>query len=316
MAKLCLAKTFRPSLEKLSSKERAQAHDFVMMFMEDPSLPGISLERVTGGQRDSLWSGRITRDLRAIVFKDGDTWFLLYASHHDDAYHWASRRTGSRHAITGEIQIVETVETVREKIIEQYTLSVQETPLFEGRSNDYLLSLGVPESWLPTIREMRNDEELLQLASHLPEEVVERLLDLAVGKLVTPPTPIASNIPAEDGPVGKSHFYVVDGPNGLQAALNASMEEWIAFLHPSQREAVEREYKGPVKVTGSAGTGKTVVAMHRARYLASQGKKVLLTSYVSTLCHNIERNLALLCTEEELRNITVSTIHRQAFDIV
>ena len=109
---------------------------------------------------------------------------------------------------------------------------------------------------------------------------------------------------------------MAENSDDLIAALEAPLERWIAFLHPSQRALVEREFKGPAKVSGSAGTGKTVVAMHRARYLARQGKRVLLTSFVNTLCDNIAGNLAKFCSGQVLERITTSTVHKQALDLV
>ena len=80
-----------------------------------------------------------------------------------------------------------------------------------------------------------------------------------------------------------------------------------------------RNTTGPAALSiesGSAGTGKTIVAMHRARYLARQNERVLLMSYVTTLCENIERNLQMLCTSSEREAITVSTVHKQALAVV
>ena len=94
--------------------------------------------------------------------------------------------------------------------------------------------------------------------------------------------------------------------------LQKPIEDWLRFLHPSQRELATGTFNGPVKVTGSAGTGKTVVAMHRARHLADQGKRVLLTSFVTTLCKNIEHNLQILCTDSQRKLVTVGTVHSQA----
>ena len=54
----------------------------------------------------------------------------------------------------------------------------------------------------------------------------------------------------------------------LQRALDFPWEKWTVFLHPEQRQWVERDYAGPARVSGSAGTGKTIVALHRAVHLA------------------------------------------------
>jgi superfamily I DNA/RNA helicase len=192
----------------------------------------------------------------------------------------------------------------------------EQPPIFEDREDDYLLSLGVPENWLPTLHEVRDDDQLLLICEKLPSDVAERLLNLAAGELVTPPVPVPPERPVIEAADTRRRFYLVEDAEGLAAALEAPMERWIAFLHPSQRALVERAFSGPAKVSGSAGTGKTVVAMHRARNRARQGVKVLLTSYVTTLCENIERNLRMLCSPSELEDITVSTVHKQALAIV
>lgn len=92
-------------------------------------------------------------------------------------------------------------------------------------------------------------------------------------------------------------------------------EAWRLFLHPSQRALVEAKFNGPAKVTGAAGTGKTVVAMHRAQALARAGKSVLLTTYATSLKSNIEASLARLCPGEEGERIRVVTVHKQALDL-
>jgi superfamily I DNA and RNA helicase len=72
------------------------------------------------------------------------------------------------------------------------------------------------------------------------------------------------------------NFYLIESDDDLRSLLAAPLATWIAFLHPSQKRLSTGSFNGPVKITGAAGTGKTVVAMHRARHLARQGKKVLL----------------------------------------
>jgi superfamily I DNA/RNA helicase len=70
----------------------------------------------------------------------------------------------------------------------------------------------------------------------------------------------------------------------LAGLMAAPIEEWMAFLHPSQAKLVRRSFNGPSRIRGAAGTGKTVVGLHRAAYLArSQRGKVLVTSFVRTL---------------------------------
>lgn len=305
------------SLGQLPANDQARVIDFINTFQANPAHPGLSLERLTRARSNGVWSGRVSRDIRAILHKDGETWAILYTDRHDPAYDWAERREIGRHSVTGALQIVESVETVREiERIVEVLVQPEAPPILDGHGDDYLLSLGVPASWLPTLRRVRDDDQLLVVCEKLPEDVGERLFALAAGDFVTPPQPLAPDRPTIEAADTRRRFFLVEDADGLAAALDAPMDRWIAFLHPSQRALVERDFNGPSKVSGSAGTGKTVVAMHRARHLARRGEKVLLTSFVTTLCDNIQRNLAKLCTEAERRNITVSTVHKQALDVV
>lgn len=107
----------------------------------------------------------------------------------------------------------------------------------------------------------------------------------------------------------------------LEALLAAPLERWRVFLHPSQRKLVERDWNGPVKVTGGAGTGKTVVAMHRAAHLARQyadlpGRPVIFTTFTRTLAEDIRQHLALLCAPQELEKIQVVNLDQWASDLL
>ncbi|MEC7523852.1 MAG: 3'-5' exonuclease [Myxococcota bacterium] len=312
-ASFLLADSFLPAVVNFSASEKARVLDFISQFQKNPANPGISLERVNGARADNVWSGRVSRDIRAILFKDGDTWVALHVDHHDPAYRWAERRDIGRHPVTGSLQVVEVVEDVREVLPEPARTAPR--ALLADHSDEYLLSLGTPESWLPVLREVADDDQLLDVCVKLPEDVAERLLRVAGGELVTPPAPVAPEQPITESPEVGHRFYVVEDESDIQSVLNAPLSRWIAFLHPTQRKIVEGTFKGPAKVTGSAGTGKTTVAMHRARHLARQGQRVLLTTFVTTLADNLLRQMKLFCTEDELSRIRVSTVHSRGLSV-
>lgn len=312
---VALANSFLGSLIGLNRGEQKLAAEFVDKFQANPAHPGLSLERITKTKDKNLWSARVNQGLRAILHKEGEFWSILYVGQHDDAYDWAGRRSVERNPRTGALQVVVAPETVIERLAE-YKTPKSQPAIFSAHKDDYLLSLGVPESWLPTIRMLKTDEQLLDVIADLPEEVAERLLDLSAGKIVTPPPPIPADKPALESEDSQRRFYVVEDSEELLRMLSAPMSTWLGFLHPSQRKIATGKFSGSVKVTGSAGTGKTVVGMHRARHLARQGKNVLLTSYVGTLCDNIRENLKYLCNAEELKRITVDTVHAQALQLI
>src|SRR5690606_35794395 len=147
----------------------------------------------------------------------------------------------------------------------------KEEPIFAKHDPDYLLALGVPVEWLDAVR-LVGEEGLTKLLGHLPEEAAERLFDLASG--VTVPRPVAPRgVSTLAHPDAQRRIRTIEGRSELERALEFPLDEWMIFLHPLQQTAVEMRANGPALVTGGAGTGKTVVALHRAAYLARRNPR-------------------------------------------
>ena len=130
----------------------------------------------------------------------------------------------------------------------------------------------MPTDWIFVLRKIVTEDDLLTVVTKLPEEVAERLLEVAAGELVTPPVPVPANALVESNPDNLRRFWVVNDAAELRDVLERPLEDWVRFLHPSQREIVTKQFNGPAKVSGAAGTGKTVVGLHRAKSLAAKGK--------------------------------------------
>lgn len=309
-----LASTFVESLQNLNNNDSGLILKFLNKFHENPAQPSLSLERLSKIHSSNIWSARVNQDLRAILCQESGAWIALYLDHHDAAYRWAENHQVGKHPITGEWQIV-SVPVVPGK--ERPGSRAKATKgIFDGHSNDYLLSLGVPEVWLPLLREVRTEAKLHELLDQMPDDVAIRLLYLSQGHTLLPPVPLPETSTLVELEATTSQLVFVQSDRQLQSILKEPMAKWLAFLHPTQKKLVNYESKGATKVTGSAGTGKTVVAMHRARHLASQGKKVLVTSFTQTICKNIERNLRLICSKEEMWNISVIHTHKLAIAVL
>jgi len=296
---------------KLDANSAQRGWEFVQKFRANPAFPGAKLERIEKTAQKDLWSARVSRDIRAILYKDNEDWRFIYIGHHDDAYDWASKRQIERHIKTNELQIVElpTVSITNDDAPSRR----KKSRLFAGHNDDYLLSLGVPPTWLPFIKIIESQDDFLnQVYPKLPDDVAERLFLLASGEIVAPPPPIVEGDAARDSTEAWGNFYLIENDDDLRSLLAAPLATWIAFLHPSQKKLATGVFKGPVKITGAAGTGKTVVALHRARHLARQGRRVLLTSFVKTLCNNLKRSLTLFCSRDELKLIDVINVHHLA----
>lgn len=311
MSRLVLAQTFVKRLSQLPNQDQKMIRDAVMQLHLDTADGGIPRAglRWHGLSSPKLYSVSPNMDYRVIVYHEAGDYAVLYVDHHDAAYNWAARRRLEVHPYTGAMQIVEVQE--RTEVITHVQEVTEERP-FSAYDAEYLLQLGVPAGYVQTVKHANthNAHELLEL---LPEEVAERLLALLSGELVVPPD-VRGGDPFTH-PDAQSLFAVAQGEAELEAALSGEWQDWMVFLHPSQRRLVERNFSGPARITGGAGTGKTVVALHRAARLARLGQRVLLTSYSRTLVTRLERLLDVLNLGEARGLITVMTVHALAHQV-
>jgi superfamily I DNA/RNA helicase len=170
------------------------------------------------------------------------------------------------------------------------------TPKLQAVTDDDLLAYGVPSEWIPTLREVIDDDGLLSVAEHLPQEAAQAVLELATGGKPKRTEPIAPTADPLSHPDAKRRFHLVRSIELLKAALEYPWDKWTTFLHPDQQDIVEREYSGPGRVSGSAGTGKTIVALHRAVHLAKKNDnyRVLLTTFSPALANALKDRLRKL----------------------
>lgn len=289
--RFCIADTFTDSLSKLTNEEQKAVKTTAFDLQLNPTNPGMQLHKLGKAKDKNFWSIRVSSDLRLIVHKTENSLLLCYVGHHDNAYAWAESRKLETHPQTGAAQLVEIRETVKEIIIPQYVEKQKPStpvkkPLFADYADADLLRYGVPLEWLNDVR--RADEDsILELADHLPGEAAEALLCLATGTLpqIIPPA-VAGTDPFAH-PDAERRFRTLHNIEELERALEYPWEKWIVFLHPAQRQMVEKDYGGPARVSGSAGTGKTIVALHRAVYLSRTNPeaRVLLTTFSDTLAN-------------------------------
>ena len=293
-----IADTFTDSLAKLTGNEQKAAKTTAFDLQLNPAQPGHRFHKVDRARGPGFWSVRVNRDVRMVVHRTGKSLLLCYVDHHDRAYHWAERRKLVTHPTTGAAQLVEVRETVEEIKVPRYVDIEKESPpkslLFKDLAERELLSYGVP---LESLDDVRNADEdsLLDIADRLPEEAAEALLKLAVGETPQPVQPDVVPDPFEH-PDAQRRFRVIHDVAELEHALEYPAEKWAVFLHPAQRQVVEANYGGPARVSGPAGTGKTIVAIHRAVFLAraNPDARVLLTTISDALAEVLRAKLKRL----------------------
>jgi mRNA-degrading endonuclease RelE of RelBE toxin-antitoxin system len=294
-----IADTFTDSLARLTGDEQKAVKTTAFDLQLNPAQPGLQFHKLDKPRDPNFFSVRVSKDVRLIVHRTSNSLLLCYVDHHDKAYQWAERRKLETHPKTGAAQFVEVRETVQEIIIPQYVQKEIEAPpkarLFVTMPDEELLGYGVPTEWLNDVRQA-NEDTLLAITDHLPAEAAEALLEIATGGKPEPAKPIKVGADPFTHPDAQRRFRILKDVAELERALEYPWEKWTVFLHPAQRELVERDYSGPFRVAGSAGTGKTVVALHRAVFLARNNpdSRVLLTTFSDTLASALQTKLRRL----------------------
>ncbi|WP_022949981.1 hypothetical protein [Methylohalobius crimeensis] len=176
-------------------------------------------------------------------------------------------------------QIVEIRETVQEITVPSYVPGEQSAPtkprLFEGVAEEALLGYGVPMEWVDDVRKA-DEDRLLQLADHLPSEAAEALLELATGGQPRMPAAASTGVDPFDHPDAQRRFRLMTDADELARALDYPWEKWTVFLHPAQQALVEKDFNGPARVSGSAGTGKlSIGTRHLAKGLEFRAVAVM-----------------------------------------
>ncbi len=297
-----IADTFTDSLARLTGDEQKAVKTTAFDLQLNPANPGMSFHKLDRAKDARFWSIRVNADVRLIVHKSANSLLLCYVDHHDKAYQWAERRKLEVHPTTGAAQFVEVRERVEEirvpKYVEVEQLPPKKLPIFTSIPDQLLLSYGVPQEWIPEVR-LADEDTVLDLANHLPAEAAEALLELATGG--TPKVAAVQKIESPfEHPDAQRRFRVITNVEELERAFAYPWEKWTIFLHPDQRQWVERDYNGPTRVSGSAGTGKTIVALHRAAWLARShpDARVLLTTFSDSLANALRIKLRRLISSE------------------
>ncbi|MEX0328917.1 MAG: UvrD-helicase domain-containing protein [Ruegeria sp.] len=314
-------------LSRLPKGAYQKAAKFIMRFRSDPRSSGINYERIQNAKDDNLRSVRIDQNLRGIVLapEKGNVYVLLWIDNHDDAYKWAVNRMARVNVASGSLQVF----SIDEKSVKAEPKKEEAKPgLFDDLRDRELARLGVPEELLSVVRKINSEADLETAEDSLPPDAYEGLYLKAAGYSYEE---VMAELDRKDEDSGvasddfetalqtdesKRKYWVADDEEELQRMLDAPLEKWRVFLHPSQRKLVARDWNGPVRVLGGAGTGKTVAAMHRARWLAENrltrpADRILFTTFTSNLAADIQENLRAICETDQLQRIEV--VHLDAW---
>lgn len=314
-AKVAISADFLTAFAALPKQIQGKVTEFINKFRNNPQSPGINYEKINGGMDKKIWSVRIDDTYRGITVRQPETgvYLLLWVDHHDEAYDWARNKKCEINPKTGAIQVFDIVTT---PVVEP---AAQDFVLFAELTDEALIELGVPEEQIPLVRSIGDAQEFYVKKSNFSGDTFEALSWVVEGipvdevielfreeKEGSDTTENLAN--ALESPLSLKSFVIVEGEEELRRIMAEPLEKWRVFLHPTQRKIVNKSYSGSARVLGGAGTGKTVVAMHRAKHLAAELKdkeRILFTTYTANLASDIKENLRKICTLDEIRRIDV-----------
>lgn len=315
---IALAQTFQASLEELQATHQAAVLEAIGKLQRGhgavrlhalPPLPWVSF--------------CVNRDaVRIICHREGSTLLLAWVALHDAAYRWAERHAPQR--IGNVIRLVTVSVEGDVAAAPAPAASVAPPgPLAEVRDRIFRHFEVTPRLGA-ALRALADEDTLLDLCARLEPALAEALVSLA-----TDPDGLAGIVArygearagatgslaeAVKAPVNAEHVWLAPPEQrAVEAALAAGAEAWRIFLHPSQKRLVTVQTRGPFLVTGGPGTGKTVVALHRARVLAERlgatpERPVLLTTFSRVLTQQLEEGVASVCRDAPELGRAVTTL--------
>ena len=339
---IIISRKFAEKLSALSRTIQKGVNGIYSKLAKNAEGTGLNLEPIQGAASPSMKSVRVNDNYRIVLHKDSKgTFTFLHIDTHDAAYAWARRNKFEVNPYTGEVQLY-VIDIPEVRIVggaptthgeqEGATTAAALGPFANKPSDEDLKRLGVPESQVPLVRSLKDDEDILAHKEDFSQGVFDALLLAFDGKNadeIIKELGIASkgaNIDdvakaVESSDASQANFAFASSEEELNEIRKAALAKWRIFLHPSQRKIVKKNANGPMKVLGGAGTGKTVVAMHRAKYLLENvfiapSERVFFTTFTKNLCDDIEALLRTICSDSIMSRIDVRNLDAWALEYV
>ncbi|WP_233440536.1 UvrD-helicase domain-containing protein [Acidipropionibacterium acidipropionici] len=318
---------------------KQKAFTFLQKLTKDDAAPGLHIEPIHGAVDRRVRTGRVDDKYRAVLFKiDGQvpTYVLYGIWMHDEAIRQAKITSIQMNPVNG---VVETLQAEAPEVVEPEPPAPPEpepaeppAPLLAVSVED-LEGLGIPSALARDAVGVTDDGVFNRLLDGVPPWQSEALLALATGSGLEQvradlelsasedATKAASEdeqlIAAMEKPASQMEFAEIKGVDELRRVIeDGDFGAWRVFLHPVQRMWVEKENNGPFRLSGGAGTGKTVVVVHRARRLAKDrpDQRIVLTTFTRNLADDIASSVKRLDPQVPLVRLGDQGVHVTGID--
>ena len=317
--KLITYVNFLESFIALNKTTQGKIVDFMRKFREDSTSAAINLERINTFKDQTLRTARIDQKYRAILkeVEPRKIYLIVWVDNHDEAMRWAENKMIDWNESVQAFQVYDSIELEEEVTFEKQEETVEPKFIFKYDADD-LKDVGVPKSLIPAVLKIEDLTGLEKLEENLPNDAFEHLFylidgvdielikrDIEEGKVKS--DKLETQIASDNNK--RSFIEIFDEDDILKEALNGDLNKWKYFLHPSQAALVNKDYNGAIKVTGGAGTGKTVAALHRMKYLSKSVNAelpILFTTFTRELTMSLETlasSLGIDSNTYEIQNI-------------
>ena len=330
--RLGLHDTFLKRFAQMPKDIQSKTHKFIKLYRADPTSSGINYEAISDFSDKQLKSCRIGLDYRLIIRKPevGNLYLIIWIDHHDEAYQWAKHKVFHLNEHNQAFEMFD--EKVFSDLSESHQKQTPKTKLFDAYTSQQLEALGLSKKFVKLAKLIDTLETLASFQEILPQRAFCYLSMLSDGhtsyaevlklsqsenelQLSSPQEvkndqdPLAGLEAVATSAVNQEQIFVLTDDQDIDWILNKPLDRWRVFLHSSQRKIVENPVKGTVRVLGGAGTGKTVVAMHRIKWLIenvlSEDERIQFMTHTTTLTRDLSTQLDLLLSKEQKKQVAV-----------
>ncbi len=304
-----LDRNFGRSLDKLAPLDQRRVKEALEKYGQNIEIPGLNLEKLKGAAgKNGLQTFRASDELRVLLRREGSISVLLRAGHHDEIYRFAQdwRFVAPHDGVPGLIATKpEAVDLDGSPLVSRCIVGCREadreSSILEHWDTPNLLKVGFNENEILLLRRATQNSlfdvwpdianEKFDLISECLEQSPDEFFQRHLISNEEAEAKWFRDVIVERGALGGLSSLLTS--EEFQRLMAAPIEDWMIFLHPDQRALVDRRFNGPARVRGAAGTGKTVVALHRAtalakRFTADNGQsrehlQVLFTTFIKSL---------------------------------
>jgi superfamily I DNA/RNA helicase len=308
---------------------KAKIMTFLQKLQEDDTSVGLHIEKMNHPVDPRARTGRVDVALRAVLYRidtDDSEAVYVYAGTwpHDVAIERARSRQLRVNPVNGIAELIEvSAPDAGVAVIQNFSApiaSAEAAPLLAGLgySIEDLISLGFDDQTAVELLKAVSEDELFAIVEAFENQwQAAVVLGLAVGDTIEKiradlalDRSDVSDAPADEAenedkkilgslrhPASQMQFTLVENNDELRRVLeDGDFGAWRVFLHPEQRKYATQSYNGPFRLTGGAGTGKTVVLLHRSQHLQTlnPSAKIVLTTFTKALAGNLQRDLERL----------------------